>query len=87
VGADRASTLANIDVFSYFYSVADLICPDTLCNEVIVKQRSRQNMEKILETFPKSAFLGVDAYLCPGDEGLHFDHGVITKQQRDKRTQ
>jgi hypothetical protein len=46
VGADGPSTLADIEVFSYLYSLSDLICPDTLWNEVIVKQRSRQNMDK-----------------------------------------
>ena len=46
VGAKRASTLEGIGPFSRLYMLLDIICPDMLCNEVIIKQRSRATMEQ-----------------------------------------
>lgn len=46
IGAHKPSTLADIEVFSYLHAISDLICPDSLCNEVITKIRSQQGMEE-----------------------------------------
>lgn len=46
VGAQRPSTLEGIETLSRLYTLLDMICPDMLCNEVIVKQRSRETMER-----------------------------------------
>jgi len=46
VGAKRPSTLRGIEPLSRLYMLLDMICPDMLCNEVIVKQRSRETMEQ-----------------------------------------
>lgn len=46
IGADRPSTLGGIETLSRLYSFLDMIRPDMLCNEVIMKQRSRETMEQ-----------------------------------------
>lgn len=46
VGANRPKTLEGIDALSFLHSLSDLLCPNMLCNEVIVKQRSIDSMEK-----------------------------------------
>ena len=46
VGAKRPSTLEGIETLSRLYMLLDMICPDMLCNEVIIKQRSRETMEQ-----------------------------------------
>jgi hypothetical protein len=46
VGAKRPSTLEGIETLSRLYMLLDMICPDMLCNEVIIKQRSRETIEQ-----------------------------------------
>ncbi|KAK0122261.1 hypothetical protein ONS95_010511 [Cadophora gregata] len=60
VDAERPSTLEGIEPLSRLYTLLDMICPDMLSNEVIIKQRSRKTMERekevaeeVLERFLK----------------------------------
>lgn len=46
VGAERPSTLEGIEILSCLHALLDMIRPDMLCNEVIVKQRSKDGMER-----------------------------------------
>jgi hypothetical protein len=46
VGANKPSTLEGIETLSRLYTLLDMICPEMLCNEVIVKQRNREIMEQ-----------------------------------------
>ncbi|KAK2758251.1 hypothetical protein FQN54_004096 [Arachnomyces sp. PD_36] len=46
VGADRPSTIGEIEILSRLYMLVDTICPDMLCNEVIVKMISEETVEK-----------------------------------------
>ncbi|CAH0023461.1 unnamed protein product [Clonostachys rhizophaga] len=46
VRASRPRTIPRIGAFSTVYALLDLLCPNSLCNQVIVRQRTEENMEK-----------------------------------------
>ena len=46
VGAERASTIEGIETLSGLYELMEMMIPYMLCDEVIVKQRNRETMER-----------------------------------------